>query len=233
MISRTSQTGTVPGGAGVLGLFDEDFEQRRPLKGQITKREVRARWPCTPWACGATAWCGDIGSGSGSVAIEAGLIAREGKVLAIERDPESLPLLERNAARLGCGNVEVVAGEAPEVLHGLENPDSVFIGGSGGKLDAILEQSARRLNPGGRVVINVAVLERAQQAYRKLLEIGFSADLGHGASRTGQGHARRHGETGILEPGVRHNRTPAGLAYVNYQSQRGRRLPLRGGGWAG
>ena len=25
-----------------LGLRDEDFEQRRPLRGQITKREVRA-----------------------------------------------------------------------------------------------------------------------------------------------------------------------------------------------
>ena len=164
------------GKAPALGLHDDDFQQRRPLRGQITKREVRAvalhslglRRDSLVW---------DVGSGTGSVAIEAGLIAREGRVLAIERDPDSLLLLENNVARLSAGNVEVVPGEAPEVFPRLEDPDAVFIGGNGGKLNDILDQAALRLKPRGRIVLNIAALERAQQAYHRARELGLSPEM--------------------------------------------------------
>ena len=159
-----------------LGLPDDAFEQRRPLKGQITKREVRA---VALYSLGlrsdSVVW--DIGAGTGSIAVEAGLIAKDGKVFAIERDQESLPLLERNVDQWGAGNVSIVAAEAPDALNDLADPDSVFIGGSGGKLDAILDLAARRLKPGGRVVINLAALERAQWAYHRLNELDLSGDM--------------------------------------------------------
>ena len=119
----------------------------------------------------------DIGAGTGSIAVEAGLIAKDGKVFAIERDQESLLILERNVDQWGDGNVSIVAGEAPDALKDLADPDSVFIGGSGGKLDAILDLAALRLKPGGRVVINLAALERAQWAYHRLNELDMSGDL--------------------------------------------------------
>ena len=176
MIKQSGPTINTPGQDRPLGLPDEAFEQRRPLKGQITKREVRA---VALYSLGlrhdSLVW--DVGSGTGSIAIEAGTVARDGKVLAIEREEQSLALLERNAARLGGGNIEVVAGEAPDVFQGLEDPDAVFIGGSGGKFEAILDQAARRLNPSGRIVLNIAVLERAHQAYHRLRDLGLSADL--------------------------------------------------------
>ena len=159
-----------------LGLFDEDFEQRRPLRGQITKREVRA---VTLYSLGlrpgSTVW--DIGAGTGSVSVEAGLVAHQGTVYAVERDEGSLPLLRSNLERWGSGNVRVVPGEAPEALTQLPDPDAVFVGGSGGNLAQILEVAAERLAPHGRIVANLAALERTQEVYKKLKILGFQADV--------------------------------------------------------
>ncbi len=171
-----SQTSISKGATRALGLPDEAFEQRTPLKGQITKREVRA---VALYSLGLRAdslvW--DIGAGTGSISVEAGLIANQGRVYAIERDPESLPLLEQNIARWGGSNVQIVAGEAPQALAELPDPDSVFIGGSGGHLDLIIDEAAGRLQPGGHLVINLAVLERTQSAYHRLKGLGLSTEM--------------------------------------------------------
>ena len=159
-----------------LGLPDDAFEQRRPNKGQITKREVRA---VSLYALGlrqdSVVW--DIGAGTGSVSVEAALIANQGQVYSIERDTDSLPLLEANVARLGSENIHIVSGEAPGALEDLPSPDSVFVGGSGGNLSKILEYAVSRLNPSGAIVVNLAVLERTQEAYRLLKSLGLATEL--------------------------------------------------------
>ena len=158
------------------GLTDEDFEQRRPLRGQITKREVRA---VSLYSLGlrpeSIVW--DIGAGTGSISVEASVIARLGMVYAIERDEAGMGLLERNVAAYGAGNVQVVPGEAPEALSDLPDPDSVFVGGSGGNLAGILDTVARRLRAGGRIVVNLVALERTNEVYRRLQSLGFRADV--------------------------------------------------------
>jgi len=178
MVKEGPLTAASPRGNTVrgLGLPDDAFEQRRPLKGQITKREVRA---LALYSLGLrpTSVVWDIGAGTGSIAVEAGLIARDGRVFAIERDPESLSHLELNVERWSGGNVTIVTGEAPAALKDLPSPDSVFIGGSGGKLEAILDLAAHRLNPGGNIVINLAALERAQWAYHRLNELDLSGEM--------------------------------------------------------
>jgi precorrin-6Y C5,15-methyltransferase (decarboxylating) len=159
-----------------LGLPDDAFEQRRPLRGQITKREVRA---VSLYSLGlrldSVVW--DIGAGTGSVAIEAAFIARAGEAYAIERDESSVDFLRSNVERWGPTNVRVVVGEAPAALVGLPAPDCVFIGGSGGKLEEIINAVTDRLKPKGRVVVNLAVLERMQQVYHRLKELGFATEL--------------------------------------------------------
>ena len=159
-----------------LGLPDDAFEQRRPLRGQITKREVRA---VSIYLLGlrsdSVVW--DIGAGTGSVAIEAGRIARRGSVYAVERDPDSIELLRRNVERLADCNVKIVPGEAPQALEGLPDPDSVFVGGSGGQLAGILDAAITRLKHGGRLVVNLAALERTSEVYRRLRERGMTVEL--------------------------------------------------------
>ena len=165
-----------PKPARFLGLPDEAFQQRKPLRGQITKREVRAvslyslalRHDSVVW---------DVGAGTGSIAVEAAFIAHEGRVYAVERDDASLELLRRNVEKWGSPNLLVVPGEAPEAFNGLADPDSVFIGGSGGRLAEILSVSAERLRPGGRMVVNLAALERTTEARQTLNDLGFATEL--------------------------------------------------------
>jgi precorrin-6B C5,15-methyltransferase / cobalt-precorrin-6B C5,C15-methyltransferase len=150
-------------------LADDLFERRR---GLITKREVRL---LALGALGLTeasvVW--DVGAGSGSVAIEAGLVACEGRAYAVEADPECQEHCRRNARRHGADNVRVVAGRAPEALTGLEKPDAVFVGGSGGRLREILEVAAERLAPAGRLVVSAITLETLEEARRTLASLGL------------------------------------------------------------
>ena len=100
-----------------------------------------------------------------------------GIVYAIEKDIKSIDILRNNVDNYGSGNVEIVVGEAPEVLDNLEDPDSIFVGGSGGSLKGILELSRTRLKQGGRIVVNLALLERTQKVYDDMKALGFSSEL--------------------------------------------------------
>lgn len=158
------------------GLPDDAFEQRHPLKGQITKREARA---VSLYSLGlkpdGIVW--DIGAGTGSVSVEASFIAQRGQVYAVERDEASIGLLQRNVERYGCHNVHVIVGEAPSALDELPDPDSVFIGGSGGHLPEILNAVVQRLKPQGHLVVNLAVLERTHEVYHSLKELGWAVEI--------------------------------------------------------
>ncbi len=114
----------------------------------------------------------DIGAGTGSVSIECGLACRKGTVYAIERDSEALELIEKNTRKFRVGNVRIVAGEAPGALEGLPFPDRVFIGGSSGNMDSIIEIVSKSLKT-LRIVINAVTLESAYEALKSLEGKGF------------------------------------------------------------
>jgi precorrin-6Y C5,15-methyltransferase (decarboxylating) len=148
-------------------LHEDAFAKRMPKNGLITKREVRLL------SLGALAlrpdsvvW--DIGAGSGSVSIEAAMLAPRGRVYAIEIDPEGVAICRDNVRTHGTDNVRVVEGRAPEALAALEAPDAVFVGGSKGSMDAIVGASLAALRPGGRLVINAVTLENVGEAYAAL-----------------------------------------------------------------
>ena len=139
-----------------FGIPEEAFYQRQPLKGLITKTEVRvlslAKMRLRP---GNLVW--DIGAGSGSVSIEAALLGT--KVWAVEKNKEDCEIIRRNIEKFDTQQVSVVHGIAPATLADLPDPDAVFIGGSGGEMAELVRLCRERLLPGGRLVINVATLE--------------------------------------------------------------------------
>jgi precorrin-6Y C5,15-methyltransferase (decarboxylating) len=63
-------------------------------------------------------------------------------------------------------NLHTIQGRAPDALADLDDPDKVFIGGSGGDLSAILQLSWQRLKPGGRLVAS-AVTEPSKATLRE------------------------------------------------------------------
>lgn len=169
----------------VLGMEDDVFAHQA---GLITKMEVRAVvLAALQLQPGLVLW--DIGSGSGSVGIEASRLARLQQVIAVEKDGERFRQLQQNIQRFGFGDLVAVQGEAPEVLHSLADPDRVFIGGSGGNLRAILEEVTRRLQVRGRVVQTAVTLdtlnelvsfwrERAWQVHVSQLQVSRSVPIG-------------------------------------------------------
>jgi precorrin-6Y C5,15-methyltransferase (decarboxylating) len=135
------------------GIPDELFEH----DGQISKREVRAVMLSSLAPCrGELLW--DIGSGSGSIAVEWMLSDPTMRAIAIERRGDRAARIVRNAAACGVPGLQVIASAAPGALAELSAPDAIFIGG-GASEPGVLDGAARALRPGGRLVVNAVTLE--------------------------------------------------------------------------
>jgi precorrin-6Y C5,15-methyltransferase (decarboxylating) len=157
------------------GLPEEAFDQRRPKVGLITKREVRilslARLEIRP---DSVVW--DIGAGSGSVSIEAARLAPRGRIFAVEKNAEDVEIVRANVQRFGVPHVTVLHARAPEGLDAWPDPDAVFVGGSGGGLREILAIAAKRLRPGGRIVVNAITLDTLHEAVSAYRALGLAHD---------------------------------------------------------
>jgi precorrin-6Y C5,15-methyltransferase (decarboxylating) len=176
LLRRADWTMPPRAATALLGTPEGAFEHRRTGEGMITKAEVRAvtlaRLQPLPTD---VVW--DIGSGSGAVSVEWGRLLTHGIVYAIERDAEMFAHLQANVRRHRAYNVVPIDGEAPACLAELPDPDGVFIGGSGGKLGAIVGAALNRLRPGGRVVANFILLEHVHEAQELAKARGLVADL--------------------------------------------------------
>ncbi len=118
----------------------------------------------------------DIGSGTGSVSVEMGLMVPYGAVYAIEQHEEGKELLEKNAAKYGLGNIHPVTGRAPEALASLPAPDVVFIGGSSGTLKDLI-QIVHSRNPKVRIVLTAVTIETTAQAVDLMESYGMNPEI--------------------------------------------------------
>lgn len=129
----------------------------RDAKTPMTKEEVREVSICKLHLT-QNAVVYDIGSGTGSVAIEIAGMPGGVQVYAIERKPEAVELLRKNRAQFHMDNIQIIETPAPEGLEELPVPTHAFIGGSGGRLLDILRVLYRK-NPHMRIVINAISME--------------------------------------------------------------------------
>ncbi|TGJ99475.1 precorrin-6y C5,15-methyltransferase (decarboxylating) subunit CbiE [Leptospira semungkisensis] len=155
---------------------EDEYAKRLPKKGLITKKEVRVlSLSALEIRSDSVIW--DIGAGSGAVSIEAARIAKDGRVYAIEIDPEGIDICEQNILAHKTDNVQVVHGRAPAALEGLESPDSVFVGGSKGSLKEIIHFSLDKLKPEGSLVVNAITLDNVSEAYNTFRELGYLPEV--------------------------------------------------------
>ena len=129
----------------------------RDAKTPMTKEEVREVSICKLHLT-ENAVVYDIGSGTGSVAIEIAGVPGRVQVYAIERKLEAVELLRKNREHFHMDNIQIIEAPAPEGMEELPVPTHAFIGGSGGRLLDIL-QTLYRKNPHMRIVINAISME--------------------------------------------------------------------------
>ena len=123
----------------------------------------------------STVW--DIGAGSGALAIEASFLAGKGHICAIEKNGADAAIIRKNVRKFKVTNIELVHAFAPEGLEGLPAPSAVFLGGSGGRMEEIIEFVAGKLKFGGRLVINIVGLENLSTAVNALRKCGIKPEI--------------------------------------------------------
>jgi precorrin-6Y C5,15-methyltransferase (decarboxylating) len=166
----------------LFGIPDKEF---KCSGGMITKQEIRvialSKLRLEP---DSVVW--DIGSGSGSVAVEAARIASSGTVYAVEKEKKRVRVIEENRRRFAIKNLKIICGTAPGCLRQgfFPRPDRVFIGGGGGGgegggngLSGILGYVLRRLEKGGTVVINAVTIDTLSAATGFFKRRGWSWDV--------------------------------------------------------
>lgn len=184
---------------GSAGAFaGEDFEplsvlftepapavMRRPsgfpdtlfIRGEVpmTKQEVRAA-ALAKLSPGPNDIVWDVGAGTGSVSIELALAASWGRTYAVECDERACSLIRRNREKLGAWNLKLIQGVAPEALEDLEVPDAVFIGGTGGSMEKVVNLVLEK-NPGARLCISAICIETLYQAVQALQGRGIRPEV--------------------------------------------------------
>ena len=154
------------------GFPDESF-----IRSEVpmTKQEVRAA-ALAKLAVMPTDTLWDVGAGTGSVSVELALAAPKGRVYAVECEPDACELIRKNRAKFHACNLILIEGRAPDVLADLPAPDAVFIGGTKGGMEGVLDAVLAK-NPNARICISAIALETLGAAIAALTARGLTAEV--------------------------------------------------------
>ena len=155
------------------GIPDEEFDRTESVP--ITKEEIRAiQISNARLSSGQTVL--DIGCGSGSITVEAGLqVESDGKVIGIDLDPNAIELTNRNLKKFGVDNATLILGNAKEKISDLPEADAIFIGGTGGDTQEIVQLCEDKLKSGGRIVIGVILIETLYAVLQTIEKLKFDS----------------------------------------------------------
>ena len=155
------------------GIPDEEFERTESVP--ITKEEVRSiQISKARLSSGQTVL--DIGCGSGSITVEAGLqVESNGKVVGVDFDPNAIELTNTNLKKFGVNNASLILGNAKEKISELPDADAIFIGGTGGDTQEIVQLCESKLRSGGRIVIGVILIETLYAVLQTIESLKFDS----------------------------------------------------------
>jgi len=140
--------------------------------GLLTKQAIRASAvsALSPHPA-QTLW--DIGSGSGSIAIEWMRLHHQNHAVAIEQNPQRCAHIRHNARALGTPTLTLLQGHAPHILSQIKpphtKPDAIFIGG-GLNEPTLIDTCYRMLQQGQHLVSHSVTIDHAHvlfEAYQR------------------------------------------------------------------
>jgi cobalt-precorrin-6B (C15)-methyltransferase len=153
---------------------DENFIQVPGVPGP-SKEEIRCLVMCKAQLSKSDVVV-DVGCGSGGMTAESALRAR--KVYAIDRNPEAVKLTQQNLKKHEIsGNVQLMEGDALEVLDELQSLDVLLVGGSSGDLPLIISLGYEKLKKGGKIVVSSILLETRVEAVDTLKKLGMEPEI--------------------------------------------------------
>ncbi len=154
------------------GIDDSEFIRD---KVPMTKSEVRCA-VISKLEIGRDDVCWDIGCGSGSVSVEMAMQCENGTVYAVDKNETAVRLTEQNSRRFACDNIKVIESDASDADETLPAPDCVFVGGSGGKLEKIIN-SAYNKNNSVKLVVTAVSLETLTDCMTIFEKLGLTAEI--------------------------------------------------------
>ena len=155
------------------GIPDEYFERTEDVP--ITKEEVRVIQISKGRLCRGNIVY-DIGCGSGSITVEASLqIESNGKIYAIDNDPNAISLTRKNLDKFGISNVEIILGDAKQKISSLPLADVIFIGGTGGDTKDIVSLCYDKLKLGARIVVGIILIETLYAVLETMNKLNFDS----------------------------------------------------------
>jgi cobalt-precorrin-6B (C15)-methyltransferase len=120
----------------------------------------------------------DIGAGTGSISIQMSKLTKTGEVIAIEKDEEALDIIEKNKEKFNADNLRVVKGEALLIVEEIKGEfDGIFVGGSSGNIESIIEKYGQKLKRGKYMVLNFITIDNVYKAIHVLEALNYETEL--------------------------------------------------------
>ena len=148
----------------LFGIVDSVFLQNADCPGLMTKKEVRVQILAElNLPKQGIIW--DIGSGVGSIGLEALRISPNLQLVSIDKRVGSKNIIEENARRLGVKPSLIIEDEAlnifkhNKITSSLSKPERVVIGGGGSSSHLILEEVLKLINSTCIIVIPLISLK--------------------------------------------------------------------------
>jgi precorrin-6Y C5,15-methyltransferase (decarboxylating) len=119
----------------------------------------------------------DVGSCTGSIAIEAKLWAPHLQVVAFEKRLNSREIIANNCQRFGTPGIDIVIDDFSQINHAdYPQPDAVFLGGYGGDMDNILNIININIKPEGIIAFNAVSHDSSAQFEQWLMDHDYSLE---------------------------------------------------------
>ncbi len=162
-----------------FGIKDKDFAGLQNRPKMITKMPIRLLTLHLLEILNSSVFW-DIGFCTGSISIEAKLKNPEVEIIAFEKRKECKAILNENQKRFGAPGIQAIIGDFLEQdLNKLPKPDTIFIGGHGGKLEDFFLKIQSFLKPTTTIIINAVKENSIQQFKRSCANIEYKIITEH------------------------------------------------------